>query len=259
MADARLARQEQHGTPSHSRRFVVAHRGAIVLWLVGALVLLVMAVLAHGAAQFPGDAAISGALQHLRGTAVAQGLDFPSMANQPIPGAVIAFAVIIALALMRLVIEAIVTAVVTFGTDLVNVIINTVVARPRPHNAHVQTLGGLGSHSFPSGHVAHVTALFGFLLFLTLLYRHAHPERWAWLLPVQIICVYFIALVGVGRIIVGAHQPSDVLAGYLLAALTLTLAILLYHWLEAWWLRRHHHNVSAGSLKGPSTASRVRS
>lgn len=56
-------------------------------------------------------------------------------------------------------------------------------------------------HSFPSGHVAHVTALFGFLFFLTLLVRRAHPERWAWLLPLQVICVYFIALIGFSRVI----------------------------------------------------------
>lgn len=229
-------------------RIAVSHRRAL-LWVAGALALLVMAVMAHSMAQFPADTAISDTLQRLRGTAIASFVNFPSDVNQPVPGAIIAFAIIGALALLRRLIEALATAVVTFGTDLVNVVINALVARPRPHNVHVQTLGGLGGHSFPSGHVVHVTALFGFLFFLTLLVRQAHPERSVWLLPAQVICVYFIALIGVGRVIEGAHQPSDVLAGYLVAALTLPLAILFHRWLTRKWQRHQERRALADSMK----------
>lgn len=249
MADAHLADSEHSrpvAAPVRMRfaDFAASHRG-IAFWATGVLVLLTMAALAHGAAQFPGDAAISTWFQQIRGTAVAAFLDFPSNANQPLPGAVIAFAIIAALAILRQVIEAVATAVATFGTDLVNVIINSLVARPRPHNVHVSTIGGLGGYSFPSGHVAHVTALFGFVFFLTLLIRRAHPQRWAWLLPFQVICVYFIALVGVGRVVEGVHQPSDVLAGYLVGALTLPLAILFYYWLVRRWQRHHQRKMLA--------------
>jgi undecaprenyl-diphosphatase len=144
-----------------------------------------------------------------------------------------------------------VLALATFGADLLNAIINGLVARPRPHNAHVSTLSGLGAHSFPSGHVEHVTMLFGFLLFLTLLARRAHPDRWGWLLPVQIVCVYFIAFVGVGRIVEGVHQPSDVVAGYLVAALMLPLAILFYRWLRERW-RRHEERKAAANQARPA-------
>jgi membrane-associated phospholipid phosphatase len=67
---------------------------------------------------------------------------------------------------------------------------------------------------------------------------HARPDRRAWLLLIQIVCVYFIALIGVGRIVEGDHQPSDVLAGYLAAALLLPLICAFYRWLGAVW-RRH--------------------
>lgn len=235
------------GSAQSMGRFAASHRGTL-LWVAGALALVVMAVLAHSAAQFPGDAAISDTFQRLRGTALASIVNFPSDVNQPVPGAVIAFAIIVALAVLRRLIEALATAVATFGTDLVNVAINALVARPRPHNVHVQTLGGLGGHSFPSGHVAHVTALFGFLFFLTLLVHRAYPERWAWMLPLQVICVYFIALIGFSRVIEGAHQPSDALAGYLVAALTLPLAILFYRWLTARWQRHQEHQALTGSI-----------
>ena len=117
------------------------------------------------------------------------------------------------------------------------------------------TLSGLGAHSFPSGHVEHVTVLFGFILFLTLLIRRANPERWVWLLPFQVICVYFIALVGVGRVVEGEHQPSDALAGYLVAALTLPLGILFYRWLNARWQRHRRHRALVRLLYSSQNAS----
>jgi membrane-associated phospholipid phosphatase len=230
MADIHLARQAKDvvtAVPMSAARVVARHPGRL-LWVIGALVLLVMAVLAHGEPQFPGDAAISAALQRLRVTGFAPLLNFPSDINQPLPGAILAIAIIVTLAVLRRMIEALVLAVATFGTDLINAVLNGLVARPRPHHVQVATVSGLGAHSFPSGHVEHVSMLFGFLFFLTLFARRARPDRWIWLLPLQVICLYFIAMVGVGRVMEGVHQPSDVAAGYLVAALTLPLAVLSY-------------------------------
>jgi membrane-associated phospholipid phosphatase len=239
MSHSQLAHKEMDGPRTDLRRAAdaVAVHWGILLWAIGAIVLAVMAVLAHGAAQFPGDAGIVALLKPIRGTAFAPVITFPSDIDSPISGGILAVAIIAAVALLRRIIEAITLAVWTFGTDLLDAIINGIVARPRPHNVHVQTISGLGSHSFPSGHVEHVTMLFGFLFFLTLLARAAHPERWAWLLAVQVVCVYFIAFIGIGRIVEGAHQPSDVLAGYLVGALMLPLAIIFYRRLKATWQR----------------------
>lgn len=246
MAQAHVSEQE---TPNPSntltwlRGHFAPHRWRL-LWGVGLLVLLVLSVLAHGAAQFPGDAAIAAFLQPLQGSLLAPIINFPSDINQPVPGGVIALVIIAVFAVLRRLREALAIAVGTFGADLINALINGLVARPRPHNVHVPTLSGLGAHSFPSGHVEHVTMLFGFLVYLTLLVQWAHPERWAWLLPLQIISVYFIALIGVGRIVEGDHQPSDVLAGYLVAALLLPLVVQFYWWLGRVW---QHHQLRKGS------------
>lgn len=246
MADAHVENERDNfaAVSASARRFAPSHAGTL-LWSLGAVILLMMSILAHTEPQFPGDAAIATTLQQLRGTAIAPIVNFPSDINQPLPGAILAFAIIALFAAFRRVIEAAVLAVATFGADLINAIINGLVARPRPHGAHVKTLSGLGAHSFPSGHVEHVTMLFGVIFFLTLLARRAHPERRAWLLPLQIICVYFIALVGVGRIVEGVHQPSDVAAGYLIAALLLPLAIYLYRWLSQRWQRHKERKASA--------------
>lgn len=250
MAQARVS---EHETPTPSttltwlRGYFESHRGRL-LWGAGLLVLLVLSVLAHGAAQFPGDAAIAALFQPLRSSLLAPIINFPSDINQPVPGGVIALVIIVALAVLRRLRAALAIAVGTFGADLINALINGLVARPRPHNVHVPTLSGLGAHSFPSGHVEHVTMLFGFLFYLTLLVRWTHPDRWALLLPLQVICLYFIALIGVGRIVEGDHQPSDVLGGYLVAALLLPLAILVYRWLGSVWQRhRLRMDIRLGS------------
>jgi membrane-associated phospholipid phosphatase len=229
-----------------------AHRRALFwsLWGLGALILLVMAVFAHSDPLFTGDAGVTAFLAQFKRTPLRPFINFASDINQPLPGGILAGIIIVALALLRRGIEAIMTTIGTFGSDLINATINGLVGRPRPHNAHVATLSGLGAHSFPSGHVEHVTVLFGFLFFLTLLARAAHPDRWAWLLPLQVICVYFIAFVGISRIMEGVHQPSDVLAGYLIGALLLSLTIFGYHWLRARW---HQHQERKALQHGAAT------
>lgn len=222
---------------------------AWLLWAAGLVILIVLAVLAHGTAQFPGDAAISGLLRPLRHSFIAPIIEFPSNVNQPTPGAILVVAIVALLAVLRHVREALAAAIGTFVADLINALINGLVARPRPNNVHVQTISGLGAHSFPSGHVEHVTVLFGFLFYLTLLAVCARPDRRAWLLPIQILCVYFIALIGVGRVVEGDHQPSDVLAGYLVAALMLPLVITFYRWLGEVWQR--HQLRKEGQVAAP--------
>jgi undecaprenyl-diphosphatase len=211
---------------------------AILLWATGFVVLIVLSVLARSNAQFPGDAAITGLLRPLGHSVLARVIEFPSDVNQPTLGAILVAVIVAILAVLRHFRAAIAVAVGTLVADLINALINGLVARPRPNNVHVPTISGLGAHSFPSGHVEHVTVLFGFLFYLTVLATHARPNRRAWLLLIQIVCVYFIALIGVGRIVAGDHQPSDVLAGYLVAALLLPLIWLFYRWLDVVW-RRH--------------------
>ncbi|HEU4785054.1 MAG TPA: phosphatase PAP2 family protein [Ktedonobacterales bacterium] len=216
---------------------------AIPLWATGLVALIVLSVLAHSNAQYPGDAAITGLLRPLGHSSFARVIEFPSDVNQPTLGAILVGVIVAILAVLRHFRAAIAVAVGTLVADLINAVINGLVARPRPNHVHVPTISGLGAHSFPSGHVEHVTVLFGFLFYLTVLAVHARPDRRVWLLLIQIICVYFIALIGVGRIVAGDHQPSDVLAGYLVAALLLPLVCMFYRCLDVVWRRHRRRKV----------------
>ncbi len=77
--------------------------------------------------------------------------------------------------------------------------------------------------SFPSGHAMGAMAL---ALTLVLL---AWPTRWRH--PVVLFAVVFVALVGISRVYLGVHFPSDILAGWCAAlAWVLGMHLLMYRW-----------------------------
>jgi len=96
-------------------------------------------------------------------------------------------------------------------------VIKPLVARPRP--CHVRTdldlpnPCGVGK-SFPSAHASNAFAV-------AVAAAPTTPYGWAVLMPLAF-------LVGLSRVVLGVHYPSDVLAGALLGALV---------GVGAWWLR----------------------
>lgn len=95
--------------------------------------------------------------------------------------------------------------VVTLGGGmLLNVLLKLAFARSRP--AFDDPVVSLASYSFPSGHAAGSTLLYGTLTLL--LARQGHWQgRALWAGSVMVV------LVGISRVYLGAHYPSDVLAG----------------------------------------------
>jgi len=209
------------------------------LWALVAVALALLSIAAHSNSEFPGDEGITILIQKIQFPPLVQFVNFSSAANWPAPAAYTALAIILVLLLARQLSAAIATVVASFGADLVSVTLNSLVARPRPHNVHVHVVANLGLHSFPSGHVTHVVTFYGFLLYLTFQFERDHP-RWTPLLwVVRAICVYFLISIGVSRVLEGEHWPSDVLGSYLLASLMLVLAIALYHLLLMGFARLH--------------------
>ncbi|HEX6819600.1 MAG TPA: phosphatase PAP2 family protein [Ktedonobacterales bacterium] len=201
----------------------------LILWVVGVIGFVVLAVAAHANPSFPFDRRISSWVQHLQGQRETSTLNTIGDLAGPFAAAIEYVIILGALLLFRLFREAICAAVSGLGAELLNIIVNGLVKRPRPPTYHGHVVAGLGAHSFPSGHTADAVGLYGFLIFLAVLAARAYPRWRPWLAAAIILCVYFIADIGVSRVIEGQHWPTDVLAGYLLGALTLIIGVTLYH------------------------------
>ena len=81
-------------------------------------------------------------------------------------------------------------------------------------------------HSFPSGHTAQSVAVFGFVAYIWSLYaRHTAEKVGAW-----IVAGLIMGSVILGRLLLGAHWPSDIVGGFILGAAWLAVLI--------WTLRR---------------------
>lgn len=93
--------------------------------------------------------------------------------------------------------------------------------RPRPP-AEIYGLGNsLEGLSFPSGHAFHSFILFGFLFYLATIFINRTLIRRI----VQFLLIFIILAIGISRIYLGAHWPSDILGAYLLGASFLGLII----------------------------------
>jgi undecaprenyl-diphosphatase len=107
------------------------------------------------------------------------------------------------------------------GSDGLETILKTIVHRTRPEYAGHYLASG--SYSFPSGH-ATLSFLGVSLLLYTLIATHRLTNR-SWRIGFIILGAIWILLVGVSRIYLGVHFPSDVLGGYTIAAAWFTVCV----------------------------------
>lgn len=115
---------------------------------------------------------------------------------------------------------------------LLDELAKAIVARPRPATVLVTVTHHLSDPSFPSGHVVFYCSYFGFLIGLAYLGRKRAPRssRLA-----MVLAAIPIVLVGISRVYLGAHWPSDVLGSYLLCAAWLPLLFLAYRRAKERW------------------------
>ncbi|QTN22034.1 phosphatase PAP2 family protein [Rhizobacter sp. AJA081-3] len=106
---------------------------------------------------------------------------------------------------------------VVFGGATLNHLLKHTIQRPRPG---MEYLGAVATDfSFPSGHAANTTLLYGAMAVLLIRHVRAPGLR---ALPAA-FAGSVVLLVGSSRLVLGAHRFSDVAAGVLLGVLVLAI------------------------------------
>ncbi|MFY4775650.1 phosphatase PAP2 family protein [Metabacillus sp. RGM 3146] len=117
--------------------------------------------------------------------------------------------------------EVILYVSVVLGSAILNQILKSLFHRSRPS---LHRLANATGFSFPSGHSMEAVAFYGILAFI--LWRHT-PTSWG-----RGLLIFFSTLmilgIGISRIYLGVHYPSDVLGGYLCSICWLALSIWHY-------------------------------
>jgi undecaprenyl-diphosphatase len=99
------------------------------------------------------------------------------------------------------------TTLVLCISSISNIILKQTINRERPTIDQLITVTTL---SFPSGHAMSAMAFYGFLIYL----GFRLGSSWGIKLAIFFILGLLILLIGISRIYLGVHYPSDVLAGF---------------------------------------------
>lgn len=129
-----------------------------------------------------------------------------------------------ALALGNRIVDAMALTASAVGGQLFGVLIKVLVHRPRPAAAGIQIMRHLNTFSFPSGHVVHFMVCYGFLFAMVFL----NWRRGVWRTAILIVLGAALLGIGLSRVYVGEHWPSDVIGSYLVGLCWLGLVIPLY-------------------------------
>ncbi len=98
-------------------------------------------------------------------------------------------------------------------------LLKLIIHRKRPDTLFVQHMK-IKSYSFPSGHAFGSVVFYGLIAYL-LYNRLPHP----WNYIILLLFFLLILLIGISRVYLGAHFPSDVLVGWLLGGTSLLLIV----------------------------------
>jgi undecaprenyl-diphosphatase len=115
---------------------------------------------------------------------------------------------------------------VALGNE-VNKLLKNWIGRERPALEHMDEVSSL---SFPSGH-----AMVGIILYMLIAYflvKYIPSNKGKWI--AAIACTFIILLLGVSRIILHVHYPTDVIGGYAFGFIWAFLWMLIYEMVREW-------------------------
>jgi membrane-associated phospholipid phosphatase len=136
---------------------------------------------------------------------------------------------VLVLAIKRRAREGLFVGIALAGSALLNLATKQLFARERP--SLWESIAPETSFSFPSGHAMGSMTLAWVCVLL------AWRTRWRW--PVTGIAALFVVIVGLSRVYLGVHYPSDILAGWTAASVwTAASFFLVFGHQRIPWQRR---------------------
>jgi membrane-associated phospholipid phosphatase len=200
---------------------------AFYLWLLSGAAMI--SFIARYTDFFPGDMAITKALQKRRSPLVRRFMVGISEIGFPTLGIPLTICIASVFWALRFRLEAL-FILLTSSSNLLNALVKRLIKRPRPTHELVTVVRVINEPSFPSGHVMHYTNFFGLLIYLLATNWRSGKLR----NTLITICSALIVCIGPSRIYLGAHWPSDVMAGYLYGGLWFGGLMTLYLRIKAW-------------------------
>lgn len=106
-----------------------------------------------------------------------------------------------------------------------NLILKRFIDRARPGVEHMVSVETL---SYPSGHAMSAMAFYGFLIYLFTKFRMNKYLRMA----IIAVLAFLILSIGISRIYLGVHYPSDIAGGYIAGLIWVVFCILILNLIE---------------------------
>ncbi|MCF4101524.1 phosphatase PAP2 family protein [Gillisia sp. M10.2A] len=125
---------------------------------------------------------------------------------------------------------------------LSNLALKRFIDRARPMGEHLVSVETL---SYPSGHAMSAISFYGFLIYLC--YR-LKMNRWLKFSLISIF-VLLIAAIGISRIYLGVHFPSDIAGGFIAGLIWITFCVLMFNVVDLFKRRTNNAEISDISNK----------
>lgn len=195
------------------------------IWLLLAIALTVQA---SRVGTFSGDLHFTAWIQSVSAPGVEAFVSFLNWLGRPIPLLSVMALVIGALAYARRYLEIALVASTSF-VHVVNALLKSAAASPRPSGDVVRVSDHAAGFGFPSGHTMAVVVFCGVCVYLA----WRLTDRSALKLAAGVTAFVVIAGMGFSRIHAGAHWPTDVLGAYLWGSVYVLALIVGYRRLHA--------------------------
>jgi membrane-associated phospholipid phosphatase len=200
---------------------------AFYLWLLSGVIM--MSLLARFTQFFPGDRTMMRTLQRQHHPLIRRLMIAISEPGFPKVGVPLTLSIAGIFWALRFRLEAI-FILLSSSSNILNWMVKRLIKRPRPTEELVTVTRVINEPSFPSGHVMHYINWFGLLTYLLATNWRSGKVR----NTLIAFCISLIALIGPSRVYLGAHWPSDVMAGYIYGGLWFGGVMALYLRIKAW-------------------------